>query len=285
MESIHCGGSESIYTTDNDNDDGGEGEPNTKLLSRSAAQTTAAQQVLEGDASLLQSTSARRRRRLQRRRQTPTQSHSIPCCSCTKLPLDLHLKTKRQQRRRRRLRQRQRRWCWSCHYVACGSLMRARMPHTRLQPVLRLTTTRLSPSFPLPFSFSLSLFRAPLPSFNFQHAANFVFMQQISISCYKITRTCTRLHARDCVCQSVCVCLCVCNPHVDYAADICLVHSNVYIALPLAFATLLYFGIRLFRCFVAVSHTSSPSLSLFLSRAVTLSFRLTLAKPHKRKSC
>lgn len=45
---------------------------------------------------------------------------------------------------------------------------------------------------PTPLLFlCLSLFHTLLPSFNFQHAANFVFMQQISISCYKITRTCT----------------------------------------------------------------------------------------------
>lgn len=117
-----------------------------------------------------------------RRCQTPTQSHSIPCCSCTKLPLDLHLKTKRQQRRRLRLRLRLRRWCWSCHYVACGSLMRARMPHTRLQPVLLLTTTRLPSSFPFPFCFSVSLSHtsafvqfSACCKFRF-HAANFNFM-------------------------------------------------------------------------------------------------------------
>lgn len=141
--------------------------------------------------------------------------------------------------------------------------MRARMPHTH-------DVAGPTPAHPhtlLCHSLARSLSVSPLRS---------IFsMLQISFSCSKFqfhvikSHAHAHTHAHDYM-RVLCVCVCV-----QPACGLCSRHSFLlYITtasilrLPLAFATLIfYFGVRLFRCFVAVSHTLplSPTHSLSLT--------------------
>lgn len=148
-------------------------------------------------------------------------------------------------------------------------LMRAQLPPSiphlakRAQSIFVATPTRAATS-------TATATRAAT-AFHFRHVANFVFMQQISISCYKIARFVFVLVVRRLLWLCACVCVCGAWLHIFSSSSI-----RHFLFFWFFFAAWVCFFASLRPLSLSHSHLSYPSIYSMLKVSVLANIALCI---------